>query len=451
MRKLIDLQAADLLERGMFPDMPKNQQELWAEGQNVQFEEGGAKLATGWTEEEWMPGTVWATDQAYIEGIRRAYIATAEVVYKWEYGTLTEIGDGFEGLGYWSLVPWGNWLIATNDYDVPQVWKNAGMMGPLADAPVPRFRLMKKHKNHVLGYIGQTVYWSDESNPEVWSPTETNKAGDLFIRDLDSDIVTVTPIGANFAIYSFDTMVVQNWIGAPLVFGFSTAIDGIGGLSDTSAVGVANKNYGMCGKGFFVTDGISFDYIDRPAIKKWVFDQFNVAEQRRVVGLHDEEAQIVKWWFPCLDGQIRGVGFNYRKSSWSIYFQQVTAAASKSVYDFPLIGAEDKWGFHTGATAGGVPQEALLRTFPLDSTKRENYKLWDMLRCDFEGEDLEVRFGFQDTLKDAIEWTDFVPIETEMFPDRECVFLTVEFRSIAAEDFWKLTGVSIHGEITGGV
>jgi hypothetical protein len=156
----------------------------------------------------------------------------------------------------------------------------------------------------------------------------------------------------------------------------------------------------------------------------------------------------VKWFFLGEAGVIYGVGFNYKKNSWTILDQAITAAAPKQVFTTALIGTREGFGFMSGHNANNAPLVSELSTFPLDGGDREMFKLWDLYRSDFEGNGLEVRFGFQDELKAAVEWTAWEPLSYENFINRECVFLTVELRSTEIDTDWALTGFSIHGEKT---
>jgi hypothetical protein len=308
-----------------------------------------------------------------------------------------------------------------------------GLVGVRADR---KYRLFKKHKNHMMGYFGQQVDWSHESDPDTWVPDVANSAGGQFIRDLDSDIIAACPLGPDFAIYSNDSMVLQRYVGSPFYFGFEQAIDGIGAVSDSAILSVGNKNYGMSTKGFFVTDGISFRYIDNPQINKYVQGLFDATQGRLVVGLHDEQLECVKWWFPGSEGAIYGVGFFYNAAggagSWTILDQPVTAAASKKVFTTAIIGTNTSIGFQEGHNLGTLPMTAALETFPLDGGDRERYKLWDMYRADVVNSDgLEVRFGFSDRPQDAPEWTDWEPITYENYINRESVLLRIGLRSTA--------------------
>jgi hypothetical protein len=459
MQKLIDLNDGKLLERGIFPSLGANQQELWRVANNVEFKSQRAKKAVGYTIDTPTNGTVRAIAQAYVDSQRRAYWAEADRIYSYNVGNdpPLKIGSGFSGAaGFWSLETWGTWLLASNQEDPPKIWKNIESENSMVDLggltgirAGRKYRILKKHKNHMLGYFGQRVDWSHESDVELWVPDTNNSAGGFDIRDLDSDIVAVCQLGPDMAIYSSDSLVLQRYVGEPFYFGFEPAINGVGAVSDSAISSVANKNYGMSSKGFFVTDGISFDYLDDPQINTYVQELYDPGQSRNVISLHDEQNETVKWWFPGEDNAIHGVGYNYKKGSWTILDQPITAASEKQVFDTALIGTAAGFGFLTGVNAGGEPEQSDLRTFPFDAGAREQYKLWDMYRADIEGSGLEIRFGFSEYPQDEPEWTDWEPVARENYINRESVFLTIDLRSTALNVDWALTGFSVHGERTG--
>lgn len=467
MRKLVDLSQGTQIERGLFPSLAPDQQELWKTGSNIEFLRRRVKKAIGYTAEV-ATGEISAITQAFVSGAQRAYYAEGNQISLYAGGVPTVLGSGLVSTGHnWSLETWGTFLLATNEEDNPKIWKNTGLLvdlGGLTGVRAGRkYRLFKKHKNHVMAYYGQRVEWSSESDVELWVPAEDNSAGGEDIRDLDSDIIAACQLGPDFALYSGDSMVIQRYVGQPFYFGFEPAIDGIGAVSDSAVVSVGNQNFGMSSKGFFKTDGLSYEYIDTPQINRLVFGdpanpeivgQFYQLQGRKTVGLHDEAQGTVKWYFLGTGGIIHGVGYNYRNGTWTILDQMITAAASKQVFDSALIGTRTSFGFLKGENNGAAAMPSSLVTFPLDGGDREHYKQWDLIRINFEGSGLEVRFGFSDDQDTVPDWTAWDDVTRENWIDgggRESVFLTVEFRSTTIDESWAITGFSIHGEMTGEV
>lgn len=452
MQKLIDINDASLMEQGMFPSVAPNQQQLWKDGKNIEFGALKVRKALGYTVESATTTPVYAIAQAFIDGNRRAYFAETSQISMWQNGLTTVIGSGFSA-GFWSLETWGTFLLATNEVDAPKIYKNTGSivdLGGLTGLRAGRkYRIFKKHMNHMFGYFGQTADWSQESDVETWVPSTANAAGSMFIRDLDSDIIAACPLGPDMALYSTDSMVLQKYVGAPLYFGFEKAISGVGAVSDSSVQPFGNRNFGMSLKGFWETDGVSVNWIDNPQIRKWVTDRFYTPLSRRVVGVHDEEKDMMKWWFPGTAGTIYGVGYNYKDNSWTILDEPVTAASTKQVFDHGLVGSSTGFGYLSGVNAGASPLLSELKSFPLSCGDRTLFKKWDMLELDFTGTGLEVRFGFSDKPDADPDWTGWFAVTSENWIDRESVFLTIDFRSTVLDSDWELSGLAVHGERTG--
>jgi hypothetical protein len=464
MRPLAEINDPLVLMSGMYPSLPANQQAFWRSGKNVFFADARVSKFLGVSEEEETADAIYAIEQANVDGARRVYYARAASVHKNEFGVASQLGSGFQGSGYWSMTTWGTWLIATNDYDAVKVWKNTGSMVSLANVRVPRARLVKKFKNHVLLFYGQAVDWSHESDPETWVPAPENKAGRIPFRDLDSDIRAVQPLaGSALAVYTADSMVLLQWVGSPFIFGTPTpAINGIGAVSDSAVVPVGQEHFGLSRKGFFRTDGIGFSYIDSPAVKKLLLSEIDWDNSRRVVGVHHESNQTVEWYYPKLDGTIGGLAYRYAvPSGWMVMDLPITAVAEQQVFDAPLYGvkradATGFWGYHSsGEGLGGEAFEASIRSFPITAGNRERFKDWAMLRVDKESSinGLEFRLGFSDDLEadPAVEpaWTSWASLSYENWIHRSSVNLTLEFRSTTLEAEWSLCGFSLHGELGG--
>lgn len=451
MRKLLELKDGQVISSGTYKSLAKGQDALWKDSENFLFFDQAAEKMPGWTNYKTKASPVLALEQAYIDGERRTYYAVAGQVFKDAYGTEVSLGSGFGGSGYWSMTPWGNWLIASNDFDKPKVWKNTGSLVDLANYPQARARLLKKWKNHLMAYTNQTLLWSSESAPEVWAASAQNSAGDIYVRDLDGDIIAAQPLGGAFAVYSSDTMIIQQYLGKPFYFGFpGTPINGIGAVSDSAIIPANNKNYGLSRKGFFVTDGVGFSLIGSPAINRWFKANMDWDNARRVVGLHWESIEHVCWWFPCKDGQVRGLAYRYADGAWAPLRQNVSAAADQQVFDYPLIATGNSWGFlGQGIDGGGSALPASLQSFPAHCGEEEREKVWDLLRVGKEITGVvEFRLGFSNDIEEEPDWTDWGTLQEENWINgRSSVYLTLDFRANASGSSLRLGSMSLHGEM----
>lgn len=454
---LLVLKEPDLLNAGIFPSLPANQLVLWKTAENVFFNDGVVEKIGGWTQEIALPSEVLALQQAYVEGEKRVYAATADKVYKWNAGVSSEIGTGFTAEN-WSLESWGSWLVGTNDVDVPQVWKNAASMVPLGGVNFTRAKLFKKLQNHLLAFntnvSGQQFNFSSKSNPEDWVTTASNSAGDLFIRDLDAQIEAVELLGESIGFYSADMAGIVQYVGAPLYFGAKVMLNGIGAVSQYAVVQVGRLHYGLSKKGFWRSDMVSFDYIDTPAVNRWFQDNINWASVANLRSVHLEQRNVVLWIFDCQDAVRRGLAYNYKTRGWTIIKAPWTALLEQQILDRPLVGTTAGWGYlDQGANAITAALSASLVTNSLDAGRPERLKGWDCLRVDRDSVvgGMEVRFGFGDRPGTSDYWSSWTALDYENWIHQEAAYLTVEFRSTEVDAAWRISGLTLLGTIGGYV
>lgn len=451
MRQLLELKDGQVISSGTYKSLAQGQDALWRDSENFLVIDSAMEKMPGWTNYKTKAGSIYAIEQAYVDGERRTYYATQGAVYKDAYGTEVTLGSGFGGSGYWSMTPWGNWLIASNDFDKPKIWKNTGSLVYLGGYPEARARLVKKWKNHLMCYTGQTLLWSSESAPEDWTVSINNSAGNLYVRDLDGDIIAAQPIGGAFGVYSADTMIIQQYLGNPYYFGFpGTPINGIGAVSDSGIIPANNRHYGLSRKGFFTTDGVSFTAIDTPAVNRWFKANMDWDNARRVVGLHWEQLGLVCWWFPCKDGTTRGLAYRYTDPAWMPLKADVHAAAEQQVFDYPLIATGNSFGFlGQGVDAGTSALPAFVQSFPAHTGIEDRLKVWDLLRVgkDMSGT-VEYCVGYSDDREAEPDWTDWEPlVQDNWLNGRTSVYITLAFRANALGSTLRLGAMSLHGEL----
>lgn len=475
MQKLADIQTADLLAAGLFPDLPKNQQQLFKSGFNVEFNNSRVHKSAGVSKifaPTLYPKTIieglyntqkriyyTSGTELYGVNISDAGVASAQVLIN-----SGAINDPC------SMCTFGNWVIVTDNVHKVKVFKgNLGVdtLVDLNDVRVTDAYLVRKNNNHVLLYYDTSVDWSSDSDAETWVPTTANTAGRQLLRDLDSKIYAVENISGNtMAIMSRDQLITQTFSGDPFIFSFGQPLHGIGAISGTSVASHENRLFGLGPKGFWTSDGISYDYIDRPDVRDYVFNNGTASidlptraepECGFYIALADETNDQIKWWYVCLDGQTRGVVYNYKSGAWSVLSQSVLAVSNAGFFASPIIsivcdvvGQTDcVVGFAKGANLDTLPLASGLTSFAFDANVRESWKLWDLLRLDYEGAGLQLRFGFSDDPADAPDWGNWFDVARDNFIGRESVYITLDFRSTALDSAWAITGASIHGEVTG--
>lgn len=454
MRAMLKINEPEQFSSGLWVDPPENQPALWKDGENVLFSDGIIEKSKGYSAEQAYAEDVIGLAVANANGLQRMYVGTETKVYVRDGGAQTQIGSGFNPLGLWSFETFGTFLLATNNVDKPKIWKNTGQLvdwGPLARAAIVR-----KIQVFPVLFSGQEVHWPAYNNIEEFTIQAGNRAGNFFIRDLDGDVLAVEPMGDYLIYYTADMFGFMSFVGGENPMSFKTNQGGgIGAVGPNSVIPVGPFHFGMSRKGIWQSDGNSFNYIARPAIARWINSQIDWTKAKQVVGVHHETEQQVAFFFPCLDGQIRGVGYTYEGPSrgrWTILKMPILAAGKQGVFKAPPIGVPGSMGFYnTGNNAGGDPLVASLRSAPLDMGSTDRMKRWQMVEIHSESVGLfEMRVGYSDLAKAEPEWLEWAVVEQENWlEDRESNFLTLEFRSLGFGAHWELSGLEIYGEPVG--
>lgn len=477
MQRLVEIKDPAALESGIFPSLAPNQLALWRTAENVLFVDGAAEKSTGVQELHAVGAPIIALAQAYAEGEQRAYFAKADTVYKWnEVDGETILRTGFTG-GRWSMIPWGTWLLAVNGVDNNQIYKDGAALSMVDWANMPagaqQATIVRKLANRPILFKGQTLTWPRVTDVEYFTtPDPTGNAGDLFVRDLDSDFIAAEPFGEQLAFYTENKMGLISFIGGTSVYGAKIRLEGIGAISLNAVIPVGAKHYGMARDGVWVTDASSYRYLDQPAVNRylngsdpatgvpfpWSMDP-DLTDS--VVGVHAKDKEMVQWFYDSRETVgdppepiRRGIGYNYTKGSWHALKMPVTAVAPQEAFPKALVALGQFFGLYdTGWNLGSDPMVATLQTAPFDAQEVGRYKWWDMVEVHWTGDPIEVRFGlhrrevFGDDLND--EWTAWTTLARENWIQRESVFLTMELRSTALDATFRVGGVAVWGEVAG--
>ena len=449
------------LESGVSPALFPASGFIWFDAENVVFKDGGPQSMKGWLELVQVGRQVRQLEQAFIDAIdsQRVYIGTDSQLFLWQAPSgLVQLGDSYTSSA-WSFVTFGTWLLATNGVDTPQIWKN-DLFAPAVDMTVPFdwAKIFRKLGPHIIAMNtstnGAEIAWSSADDPDDWTPTPINSAGDLIVRDLESDIITAEYIADRLAIYSKDGMALLANTGFPFYFGQERVLDNIGAVGLNAVASVGRLNYGMGFQGIWVTDGFRADYIDSPAIRSFLEADLNQDAVDKVVAYNDEAEQQVIWYYPSGSATENdaGIGYNYQNGAWTRYDFGRSAAVPRVVFNYPLTGDDNSvYEQGNGLTANGEDIISWVQSRPLDMKAPELFKRIQLIRLHLEQSGtLNLSLGEQTDLSDAVSFFyDEAAQISNYIPDRETPFLTVKLLGTGAN--WKLSGFRIGGEAAGGV
>jgi len=140
-----------------------------------------------------------------------------------------------------------------------------------------------------------------------------------------------------------DSMHVISYLANNFVFGDQKLFNGIGSSGPDSVVSVDNRVFGFSHRGIWASDLSSYEYIDTPLIKSYIFERLgtNAAKHRRVVAWDDKANGRVVFFMPwSADQPDSAVAFKYRQrnNSWSILSYGRTAVDLNEVWPSAILG-----------------------------------------------------------------------------------------------------------------
>jgi len=503
--------STDELRSGAWPENFAANIPFFETVSNVEFTEQGVKKIHGWEEHADV-----GTDNEPVRGLlqvldgtsRMIYAGTLSKIYEIDEGTSAAVGSSYTGtenattntsewdagastwdgggsiwdssIGnptQWSMVNFGTWVLATNGKNTPQIFKGTSF-GAISGLPttkaVSTWEIFAKRGPYVLAFNSNVdsrdFYWCATDDPDNWEPTTTNAAGDLRIREMKTAIRAAVPLGDRIAVYGDDQMFLVNYLGSPNYFGYQPALDGIGAVSKHAVIPVGRRNYGWSQQGFFVTDGVSFDYIDDPMVRKFIDNNVSRAHIGKVNGYHDEQNNQVRWYYPdnassdTLQGKVdRGIIYNYKSNTWSLLDIGRSASSERLIYDHAIsvqantgVTATDGTIYfeNYGENDGTSALVAYARTKGMDLGSADAVKDLSSIRIGVAGDSqgLMYRTGWADTEGGTITWDayksmpagyDFANIRTAGR------WLYLEFYSSELNDYWELVSLGFTGRVEG--
>lgn len=557
------------LRSGVYRDLFARAVPLWSEGTNIRFTQFGVRKLDGWQEVadtgngEPLRGLLQKNEAGFgavytgdLTKLYRAEVETGDIVELgsgyllsensggsvWDSGTTTWdsgttiFDDGLIDADHWSIINYGEFVLATSGADNPQIRKGQGkfvsmyravtgvfvstpgtgyavddiltltggdgtgatarvlavggsgeiqgigmesggsgyttaptgfsggsgtgaaLTYTVSDLDVATIKIFTKRGPHILGFntsaSAREFVWCDADDPDTWVTTSTNLAGALEIRELESEINAVVPLGSRLAVYGRDQMFLVNYLGNELVFGYQPALNGIGAVSPQSVVAVGPRNFGLGSQGFFVTDGASFQYIDKE-IRRWYRKNAAAGQISKACAFHDEQNTMVRWYFPTDSVTItEGVAFNYELGVWSYIAADRSCGQERVVLSLPVSGSEDGKLYleNSGQNSGPSAMVSTITSKPMDLGNADLVKELGSLRVGRSGQDLEYRVGWSETENGTVTWSSWAMLQDGFeFQTLRTAgrWLRLAFRSVALNAEWEMMSIDIIGRAEG--
>ena len=330
---------------GYTPDLPDRKPVLWRDGRGVLFIDKTLQplpgqiplISTGNS-----VNAVCGTDDF-------VFLGTDKGVFQYDIKQATLTNVTFEddkAVGNWSFQAFGKWMFASHNGKL-WVWKPFDDEEFILDEdgsptseknpaywPYKVFQEVKtfsergksvkfllKVKNFLIAVCEDSVLWSDDDNPESWTPEEANMAGDLFIRDIQGSILGGVALD-NFAMLCTQRdVVILSYISRPYIFSYKKIFDGAG-IWGQNAICVANRSvFGFGPDGIWVSDGSGIQFIDSGTVGSTLNEKLDLTRSPLCFCGSWGILQHVFFFIPVTQtpsSEMFCFGFNLGNSTWTL-------------------------------------------------------------------------------------------------------------------------------------
>jgi hypothetical protein len=334
----------------------------------------------------------------------------------------------------------------------------------IPDISYDKVKIFKRQGPHMLAFNytdangdNPTKFsWCSADDLDDWIASATNTAGSLLIREATGEIMCVTQLGNNLAVYTQNQMFIVAYVGLPNIFGYKPALDsGVGAVSPSSVVSVGRMNYGLSRDGFFVTDGASTKMIGRESgMNEFFRDNVSFTELGQIVAFDNAKENEVVWGIPLGQNKIsKEIYYNYKNNAWGMRDSTISAYHERGIFNDAL----------SASSAGAFNFEGNVSTL-FDSDVFATTKAHDFQNADRIKEVTQLRVGKEGTgspivslsVSDTIDGTptlvnSFVIDDTfKNFPVRAAGrYITLKVTSFDANDNYTITDMVIQGRFEG--
>lgn len=225
-------------------------------------------------------------------------------LYRYQSNTFTDVSGGTTfstpAENDWNLTQFGNYIIASNGADAPQVWEldNSSAWTALGGTP-PTFWHSAVVRNFVVTGWQATnrnrLQWSSIGNHASWTVgTDQADVETLF------DTAEITGlVGGEFGIvFGLRKIFQLNFVGGSSIFQIRTIEQERGCIAHGSLITVGNMSYFLSQDGFAKTDGESTQLIGENKIDDFFDNDVDPANLLRITSGHDPLNKLIFWSYP---------------------------------------------------------------------------------------------------------------------------------------------------------
>lgn len=360
---------------------------------------------------------------------------------------------------YWSMTSWGDWQIATNGFNKPQIYKNTGTFDDIPDLQCDTAELVFVLGPHLLlantSNGPNTIEWSAQDNPEQWDFATYVTAGRRTIRTFEGPIIAAVPLGRAYLLYGENQVHVMQY-GGQFTFSTLPGPKGCGAVSKNSVVTVGNVNYGLMPEGIFTTDGTQVQWQTYPQLGRWLVDNVDWEQRSKIAAWYDPEARVIRWTLPRKDDPTRLPSL--------VLVCNLAAGGSLTFETLPFMVGSERGGMDVsliGTASGQVLAQRwdvskpnrVLETKYLDLGSKDRRKYLDALRMLSENGTYRVAIGFADNVQQPLDWYHLGAVdeltESTFYFMRDSVYAKVRIECSDVNANWRISGVEILGRAAG--
>lgn len=243
----------------------------------------------------------------------------------------------------WTLDTWGEDLIGCNK-NIYQ-WEPGDPVATIvANAPTENRAVVVTGERIMmaLGADGnpRDIKWSDQEDNTEWTPLATNQAGEFPLQTAGRIMLGKAARDYTLILTDIDAWV-ANYLGAPLVYGFTKA--GVGGAISQGCAAVLDSDaVWMSQTGFYRMNG-GFSEELPCDVKDYVFSDINRMQLSLVTCSVNADFGEVEWRYPsAASNEVdRYVVWNYHENHWAIGQLDRLSAVDRGVFRYPLMAGSD--------------------------------------------------------------------------------------------------------------
>jgi len=231
------------------------------------------------------------------------------------------------------------------------------------------------------------IRWSDQDNPEYWTPAPTNSAGFIQVPR-GSNIVRAIPTRQEIIVFTDGTLNSLQFLGTTDVFGIQELSDNISIAGPRAVTAVNNTVYWMGLDKFYAYSG---RVETLPCtLRNHVFQNLNFDQLDQVVCGTNEGWNEIWWFYPTANSSVNDayVIYNHLERIWYYGSINRTAWLDSALRQYPqAVGSNLLYNHEQGLDNDTLPMEAYINSSDFDLMDGDQFILIKRIIPDlnFEG------------------------------------------------------------------